>query len=121
MCCSMEMLKRIVPFVITFALGLFVASIFYGFTSGNSAKSYQFNSVEKSSKHSRTHCFGERKAMREDFEEDVIFLIPPPPPAPPAPPVAPTAPRNEIETTVFPPTPPETLVLPEEIRKPSNK
>ncbi len=48
-----------------------------------------------------------------EIEEDVIFLDVPPPPPPPKPLIAPDF---EEEIDVFPPTPPETIILKEELK-----
>lgn len=129
MCC-LEFSKRIVPFAITFILGLFVASIFYSFTSANRSNVHRFENRTNESYHSKKKCMYDREMNTEnEFEEDIIFLVPPPPP-PPEPLIAPEFEddsvrhfelNDEIETTVFPPTPPETLILREELRKKANK
>lgn len=115
MCCK-GFYQRLVPFAITFALGILAASIVYSFLPTTSVRSTSF---EKSSKHKRTDCgFG---GMRKHHElEDVTFIEVPPPapiaPVPPPPPAPLTAPDIESEVTVFPPTPPETIILKEDLR-----
>ncbi len=93
MCCSQGFLKKVVPFAITFALGLFVASIFLPFTSVNKN---DFEGFGKSSNHKRTHCGFDHHSVYEDVEvefDEVYYInVPPPPPAPPAPPMAPEPP-----------------------------
>jgi hypothetical protein len=127
MCC-LEFSKKIIPFAITFALGLFVAGIFNSFFATNKVADYRFESRTNSTNHHRrTECMYEKQMRTKDNfdDEDVIFLVPAPP-MPPAPPIAPDfkddadlkfEEQDEFDNTVFPPTPPETIILREEIRK----
>lgn len=122
MCC-IDFTKKIIPFAITFTIGIFVAGFFYSLTGSNSANENHFDTSEKQINHNRTHC-GFKKQMREpqdimDFVPPVPVATPPPPappiapPAPPAPPIAPEA----FEDTLFPPTPPKTIVLRKDLKK----
>ncbi len=105
MCCK-GFVKRVVPFFLTFAVGLFIASFFVSIAAPN----FQFRRDFR--KHSEYHRTMESKIQRltEEnarlkrelsererremtsyaFEND--FDIPPPPPMPPAPPRVKTAP-----------------------------
>lgn len=128
MCC-LEFSKKIVPFAITFALGLFVAGIFNSFFASNKVVDYRFESTSKSSHHSKSKCRYDRSQEAANvIEDDVIFLVPAPP-MPPSPPIAPEFDDitlqpldiDETEVTVFPPKPPETITLSKEIKKSNSK
>ena len=104
MCCSFETVKRVVPFAITFALGLFVASAFYSFAAPTKVKDSRLLRVEKVPKHKTKKCDDKKRIKIEnEVEEEIIFLI--------------DGSFSEVETTVFPPTPPETVILKEELSK----
>lgn len=117
MCCQ-GYLKRIVPFGLTFALGLLVAGIFYGF--GSVTGTYSTVSQDGVKK---KNCMFEK--MHHEVEEEEVFFLeateppvapvaPEAPEAPPAPPAAPEPPPlapDDIDVTVFPPTPPETVII----------
>lgn len=120
MCCQ-GLLKKVVPFAITFTLGLFVAGIFYGFSNLRTERVDRF---DNSSTHRK--CDHQMIRMNHEFERDVILLDVPPPPAPAVAPEAPLAPSapvapDEVDVTVFPPTPPETIILKEELKAKSKK
>ncbi len=77
MCC-LKFSKRLVPFAITFVVGLFAASIFYCFTSPGKV---DYNSVESNYRYKTTHCFGEkkhRKHRKNLSNEEIIYLVPAP-------------------------------------------
>ena len=97
--CSKNFIKRIVPFFLTFAVGLFIASFFITIA----APSFRFNvRGERGRRHQEYHRMMEyeNRRLREDkarleeqladkavfteltFEEDAV----PPPPMPPMPP-----------------------------------
>jgi hypothetical protein len=122
--CSLEFFKRIVPFAITFGLGIFIAGAFYSLTSPHKSKSSHSPNAVKTYKHNKTKCNYDKMRFEENIdiniEEDVILIdidenmI--------APQfrnsrVEPLKQIETIETTVFPPTPPETIILVEELRK----
>lgn len=93
MCCNMSA-KRIIPFAITFAIGLLIVS---GFSNlfGKSEVSYgAYKSVEKISHSDKTKCnFGSDMFDGEEEFDEIFLTAPPQPPMPPAPPVAPAPPR----------------------------
>lgn len=99
MCCK-GFIKRVVPFFLTFAVGLFIASFFVTIAAP------QFNLRNRGwgSKHQRYHLKMEfenqrlteennrlkrqlaEKDVQEDFlPSDLRYTVPPPPPLPPAP------------------------------------
>lgn len=131
MCCNSQgFLKKIVPFAITFAIGIFLASIFYSFTSVNKGDA---ESYEKHSHHKKTHCGFEQMRIHEnadeEFLEETFSIDVPPPPAPPAPPIAPEPPiapvapiaPDELDSVEFSDSSSEKIILKREIKKSSNK
>lgn len=91
-----EFVKRFAPFFLTFALGMFLASLFLPVSPTN----VNYNQSWKHREHKRTQCENRRlrKQLKElkrnnpDFNDSIEFLdVPPPPPAPPAPPAPPRA------------------------------
>jgi len=100
MCCSKGFIKRIVPFFLTFAVGLFIASFFVSIA----APSFQFKNRAWKKNHKQYDRQRELdiQRLREenirlknqlssqnsdtvDFQE-LKYFVPPPPPMPPAPP-----------------------------------
>ena len=85
-----EFIKRFAPFFLTFALGMFLASLFLPVSTSRS----NYNRGWKYREHKRTKCENYRmkkqleELRRENLElkENVDFLNVPPPPIPPAPP-----------------------------------
>jgi hypothetical protein len=94
-------IKRFVPFFLTFAFGLLVASFFVSVA----APSFQFKRDGKHGRYYRLKCENEklrrenmrlerRLAERRAAETEYMGLDVPPPPMPPMPPPAPVAPRR---------------------------
>ncbi len=104
MCCK-NSIKKIIPFLITFFIGIFVASFFYSLTNSSSADNYRF---EKTTKYTRTSC-GFQKMKKH---HDIIELVPPVPVSPPPAPIAPKAKVIYIKKTS-----PKTVVLREDLNK----
>jgi hypothetical protein len=96
--CGKVFIKRVLPFFLTFAVGLFIASFFVSIT----APKFQFNrGWRKHQQYHRTMEF-ENQRLREENSRlkkqladndlhnlnnrdfDVDFAVPPPPPLPPA-------------------------------------
>ena len=109
MCCSKGFLKRLVPFFLTFAVGLFIASFFVTIAAPN----FQFPSRDRKRKHFQYDQQRELEVQRlreentrlknqlaetdsQDFSTSNLNYAVPPPPMPPAPPAvrAITVPRN---------------------------
>ena len=88
----LALLKRFVPFFLTFTLGLFVASFFVSIA----APSFQFKNRgwKRHQEYKRMKCENERlrerlqrlerERMNDDFEMNLNVPPPPLPPAPPA-------------------------------------
>ena len=98
-----ELIKRIVPFFLTFAVGLiitsFIFSIFAFVSPSNvevkEVKFKEATTVERSTyKHYRRHCKKKKRKKRKKERMRRLNLDVPPPPAPPAPPAPPVAPEN---------------------------
>lgn len=97
----LALLKRFVPFFLTFTLGLFVASFFVSVA----APSFQFkNRGWKNREYKRMKCENERlrerlqRLERERLNAETDFemnLNVPPPPMPPPPPPAFSVPRRD--------------------------
>lgn len=105
MCCK-GFVKRVVPFFLTFAVGLFIASFFVSIAAPN----FQFNRGRRNHREYDRQMKLENQQLREEnarlkrealernrremtsyaFEND--FEVPPPPPMPPAPPRVKNAP-----------------------------
>lgn len=99
--CSKSFVKRVVPFFLTFAVGLFIASFFVSIAAPN----FQFNRGFRRHQQYHRQMEFENQNLREenlrlkrqiaekqdaDFSNlDLNLNVPPPPPAPPSPPVAP--------------------------------
>ena len=94
-------IKRFVPFFLTFALGLLVASFFVSIA----APRLNFNREGKHGRYYRMKCENERLrrenqrlerqlAERKASEAEFMSLEVPMPPMPPMPPPAPVAPRR---------------------------
>src|SRR5688572_10397077 len=94
-------IKRFVPFFLTFAIGLLVASFFVSIA----APRFQFNRESRQGRYYRMKCENERLrrenqrlerqlAERKASEAEFMGLDVPPPPMPPMPPLAPVAPRR---------------------------
>lgn len=106
MCCK-GFIKRILPFFLTFAVGLFIASFFVTI----SAPSFRFEN-RRWNRHQQYHRQMELEKQRLQEENyrlkkqladnslefsptDLKYSVPPPPPAPPMPPAPNTVPyRN---------------------------
>ncbi len=89
--CSKGLLKRIAPFFLTFALGLFVASFFVSVALPN----MRFNRGFRKHKEYHRKLESENQQLKEensrlkrearqntDFDGDINSLVPPPPPIP---------------------------------------
>ena len=94
-------IKRFVPFFLTFAIGLLVASFFVSVA----APRFQFNREGKQRRYHRMKCENEKLrlenqrlerqlAEREISETEFMGLDVPPPPMPPMPPPPPVAPKR---------------------------
>lgn len=94
-------IKRIVPFFLTFAIGLLVASFFVSVA----APRFQFTREGRYGRYNRMKCENERLrrenqrlerqlAERKASEAEFMGLDVPPPPMPPMPPPPPVAPRR---------------------------
>ena len=100
MCCSKGLIKRVLPFFLTFAVGLFIASFFVTVA----APSFQFPNRGERRRHQEYHRMMEMENQRLKEEnlrlkqnqlnsaDDEIYElssdglnVPLPPPAPPAP------------------------------------
>ena len=97
--CFKSVIKRVAPFLLTFAVGLFIASFFvtvaapsFEFKRSNfrrhreqdRQREARINDLER-----ENNCLKKRLAEMEKradwvLEEDVKFAVPPPPPAPPS-------------------------------------
>ncbi len=109
MCCK-NSTGKIIPFLITFAIGIFAASLFYGWTSSTSVND---NRLEKGTNHTRTSCGFEMMKRHHSLMDEVPAV--PIAPLPPAPPIAP----ETFEDTVYPPTSQKTIVLRKDLNKKS--
>lgn len=98
-----ELLKRIVPFFLTFAIGLVITSFIFAvfaFVSPSNVevKEVEFKqaTVERNTYKYRKNCRKWKRIKRERKErmQKLNLEVPPPPPAPPAPPAPPVAPEN---------------------------
>ncbi|MGI8670649.1 MAG: hypothetical protein ACR2J3_12520 [Aridibacter sp.] len=105
----MDFTKKIIPFAITFTIGIFVASFFYSLTGSNSDFESYSNTFGKKTKHQRTHCGFERRVKR-DF--DILDLVPPVPISPAPAPIAP-----EVKLIYIKKTSPKTIVLRKDLGK----
>ncbi len=101
MCCK-GFLKRVAPFFLTFAVGLFIASFFVTIAAPN----FQFPSRDRKRKHHQydrqrdleiKRLREENVRLKSELEDslnssapDFSFAVPPPPPMPPAPPTVKT-------------------------------
>lgn len=101
MCCK-NSTGKIIPFLITFAIGIFAAGLFYGWTNSNSVNK---NRLEKGTNHTRTSCGFERMKRHHDIME----LVPPVPVSP-----APIAPKAEV---FIKKVAPKTIVLREDLNQ----
>ena len=98
MCCK-GFIKRVFPFFLTFAVGLFIASFFVSITAPN----FQFNRGRRNHQEYDRQMNRENQQLREEnsrlkkelAEKDAVTVsgfyldVPPPPPMPPAPPAPP--------------------------------
>lgn len=112
MCCK-NSTKKIIPFLITFFIGIFLASFFYSSTNSTLINN---NRLEKETNYTRTSCGFEKMKRHYDIMDEVP-AVPVAPPPPPAPPVAPPPASEAFEDTLFSPTPPETIILREKLKK----
>lgn len=75
MCC-LKFSKNIVPFVITFVLGIFIVGIFSYFTSSNKVKTYQINEVKVYSSEKKSKCMYDEKtnvySLQKREEERIV-------------------------------------------------
>lgn len=118
MCCT-GFSTKIVPFFITFTLGLVATGIFYG-VFGSSSETFRIEREDRIYKHRKTSCGFEKRTESE--KKNVYEIVPEVPVAPLPPPAPRVAPMDfdapeEFETTLLPPTPPETIIVWEEIEK----
>ena len=95
MCCK-GFVKRVVPFFLTFAVGLFIASFFVSIAAPN----FQFNRGRRNHRQYDRRIESENQQLREEnsrlkrelAEKDDVTVsgfyldVPPPPPMPPTPP-----------------------------------
>lgn len=110
MCC-IDFTKKIIPFVVTFTIGIFVASFFYSLTNWNSRSEFHFDPFVKESKYKRTSCGFERRVKKQHDIMEMVPAVPVSPPPPPAPPIAPEPPAAP------PPLPPKPIVLRQDVEK----
>jgi len=111
MCCQ-GFLKRVVPFFLTFAVGLFIASFFvtiaapnFQFTNRGWRKNHRQYDRQRELDIQRLreentrlkNQLSDKNSENVDFQE-LRISIPPPPPMPPAPPAPPTV---RIETVPY--------------------
>lgn len=99
MCCSKGLLKRFVPFLATFAVGLFIASFFVSIA----APQFRFGRGHRHREYDRQMQFENQRLQEENlrlkqqnvlmevqpdenFDGDIKEAVPPVPPMPPAPP-----------------------------------
>ncbi len=117
MCCK-NSTGKIIPFLITFAIGIFAASLFYGWTSSNSVNG---NRLEKGTNHTRTSCGFEMMKRHHSLMDEVpaVPIAPLPPPAPPIAPPPPPIATEAFEDNVYPPTSQKTIVLRKDLNKKS--
>lgn len=107
MCCK-GFIKRVFPFFLTFAVGLFIASFFitvaapsFQFRRGNRMSHRQYDR-QMQLENQRLREENERLRNQSDDAQNVIIQelkynvppVPPMPPAPPAPPTVRNVPRN---------------------------
>ena len=98
MCCK-GVLRRIVPFFLTFAVGLFIASFFVSIAAptfrfdGGWRRHQQYHRMmefENQRLNEENSRLKRQLADRDDSSDqdfDLKYTVPPPPPMPPAPPV----------------------------------
>jgi hypothetical protein len=98
MCCQ-GFYKKVIPFAVTFILGIFAAGIFYYAFAPVKIKSSE--SFDKPTVYKKSDCRYERMRMHREIEEEVIFLdVPPVAPEPPL-----MAPDVEADFEAYPPPP----------------
>ena len=98
MCCSKGFIKRVVPFFLTFAVGLFIASFFITIAApqfnlrsrgwGKHQRYHQkmeFENQRLSEENNRLKRQLAEKDLQEDFLPSDLRYTVPPPPMPPAP------------------------------------
>ena len=107
MCCK-GFIKRVVPFFLTFAVGLFIASFFitiaapsFQFRRGNRMNHRQWDRQRDA----EIQQLRERNAQLEQqlsegdgvrvYPQELKYIVPPAPPAPPAPPTVRSVPRQD--------------------------
>ena len=103
MCCSKGLLRRFVPFLATFALGLLIANLFASaavpnFNYGRETRQRQPHScwrmenrrLKEENFRLRQQAADDNIRQNTEFSGDINELVPPPPPLPP---VAPRAVR----------------------------
>ncbi len=102
MCCK-GFVKRVVPFFLTFAVGLFIASFFVSIAAPNfqfrrdfrKHREYhrtmesQIQQLEKENSRLKRELSEREGREMTNYAFEDNFNVPPPPPMPPAPPVAP--------------------------------
>lgn len=97
MCCK-GFIKRIVPFFLTFAVSLFIASFFvsiaapnfrFNFERRRTHREYDLQREIEIQRLNERNALLERKLADSDSQDsstpDLKYLVPPPPPMPPAP------------------------------------
>jgi hypothetical protein len=99
-----ELVKRIVPFFLTFVVGMIITSFIFSIFSIVSPANvevidvrFQKQTVERDNyDYSKHNCrkWKRMKRMKEERERKFNLDVPPPPPAPPAPPAPPVAPEK---------------------------
>jgi len=107
--CLKVFAKRIAPFVVTFAVGLFIASFFvtiampnFRFGGRHRRQQQEINRLQLENEQLRGNDCRLKRLQAEldrinaenDVRVEYSFDVPPPPPAPPAPPKAPMAPTS---------------------------
>lgn len=92
MCC-MNFKKNIIPFFITFSIGILAAGFVYSLIGSSSANNSQSETFEKNYKYQPTSCWSERRTERH-HEVDVLEMVPAVPIAPPLPPAPSVAPED---------------------------
>jgi hypothetical protein len=106
MCC-LGVFKRVVPFLITFALGLFVASFFVSLAFPSFPASRRqmkmrechrvqmnYEELQQENQRLRDELAEARAKMVRDFESDIRLAVPPPPP------IAPIVTRPAVTRTI---------------------
>lgn len=94
----MNFKKNIIPFFITFSIGILAAGFVYGLLGSGSANINKSETFEKNYNYQPTSCWTERRIERH-HEIDVLEMVPAVPIAPPPPP-APLVMPDELDFDV---------------------